>query len=53
MGGYAEQVVAVPGHSTPSPSPRLAVGEGVALLADGRTALALLRAAALRPATGS
>jgi NADPH2:quinone reductase len=47
-GGYAEQVVV--DAALPIPVPEgLALGEAVALLADGRTALGLVRAAGLLP----
>jgi NADPH2:quinone reductase len=44
MGGYAEQVVVPVGDPIPVPA-GLATGEAAALLADGRTALGLVRAA--------
>ncbi|MCW3840271.1 zinc-binding dehydrogenase [Micromonospora yasonensis] len=47
-GGYAERVVVA--HDAPLPVPDgLPLDEAVALLADGRTALMLVRAAGLRP----
>ena len=48
LGGY-RTLVAVPATDPIPVPPQLALGEGVALLADGRTALALLRAAARTP----
>ena len=45
-GGYADQVVVDAGDPVEVPA-GLKLGEGVALLADGRTALALVRAAAV------
>ncbi|MEU4788666.1 zinc-binding dehydrogenase [Micromonospora tulbaghiae] len=47
-GGYAERVVVDQGAPVPVP-PRLALDAAVALMADGRTALMLARAAGLRP----
>jgi len=47
-GGYADQVVVDAGDPLDVPD-GLEVGEGVALLADGRTAIALARAAAISP----
>jgi NADPH2:quinone reductase len=46
-GGYAEQVAVDAASLIPVPGP-LVLAEAVALLADGRTAIALLRAAAVR-----
>jgi NADPH2:quinone reductase len=46
FGGYADRVVVDAGDPVPVPD-GLALGEAVALLADGRTALALARAAAI------
>jgi NADPH2:quinone reductase len=48
LGGYASQVV-VPAADPIAIPPALAPGHAVALLADGRTALGLIRAAALTP----
>jgi NADPH:quinone reductase len=48
LGGYAEQVVVDAADPYPVPD-GLALGEAVALLADGRTAIALARAAAIEP----
>ncbi|MBO4139475.1 zinc-binding dehydrogenase [Micromonospora tulbaghiae] len=47
-GGYAERVVVDQGAPVPVP-PGLALDAAVALMADGRTALMLARAAGLRP----
>jgi NADPH:quinone reductase len=47
-GGYAERAVVSAAGVIPVPDGR-GLAEAVALLADGRTALALLRAAAVRP----
>lgn len=49
VGGYADHVVVDAADPIPIPD-GLALGEAVALLADGRTALALARAAAITPA---
>jgi NADPH:quinone reductase len=46
LGGYADRVVVNAGDPVPIPE-GLAVGQAVALLADGRTALALAHAAAI------
>jgi len=46
-GGYAEQVAADTANLIPVPEP-LVLAEAVALLADGRTAIGLLRTAAVR-----
>jgi NADPH2:quinone reductase len=47
-GGYAE-LVAVPAEALIAVPPRVALADAVALLADGRTALALLEAVAPQP----
>ena len=48
LGGYAERAVASPPWPLPVPA-GVDLADAVALLADGRTALALIRAAAVRP----
>jgi NADPH:quinone reductase len=48
LGGYAERAVASPPWPLPVPA-GVEMADAVALLADGRTALALIRAAAVRP----
>jgi NADPH2:quinone reductase len=49
LGGYADRVVVDTGDPLPVPD-NLTPGEAVALLADGRTALALIRAASITAA---